>query len=199
MELQNVLEADKLLPHLKGELAAIRRTIQNTPVTCKVNGMYVTAMRDMMLAEGVELPEMKAYPFRYYSLQDYMELVVSCSITLYGSVPLREGLRRLGRLVIPTFANSLVGKVLLANHFWGVALTCLARGYQVSLRPGKCTVTEFTSGHALIELRDVWLFGDSYQVGVIEGLMDWYKIDGTITPKSLSQCNTDLVVEWAIH
>ncbi len=199
MELQNVLEADKRFPHLKVELAAIRRAIRNTPVTCKVNGMYVTGLRDMMLAEGVELPEMNAYPFRYYSLPDYMELVITCSITLYGSVPLREGLRRMGRLVIPTFANSLVGKVLLANRHWGVALTCLARGYQVSLKPGKCTVAEFSPGHALVELRNIWLFGDCYQVGVIEGLMDWCGLDGTLTPNVLSPCDTDITIEWAVH
>jgi hypothetical protein len=46
-------------------------------------------------------------------------------------------------------------------------------------------------------LRDVWNFADSYQVGVFEGAMECYLINGTVRPRPSPRiCDIDLVMRW---
>jgi hypothetical protein len=44
----------------------------------------------------------------------------------------------------------------------------------------------------------VWNFPDSYQVGVVEGLMEWCGLRGQVTPRSLSACDVDLEIGWSV-
>ena len=99
-----------------------------------------------------------------------------------------ESLRQLGELAIPTFARSIAGGVTMGivGRSWELALKCVSRGYELSLKPGSCTVASIGSGQALLQLRNVWNFGDSYQVGVVLGLMKWCRIDGRVSARVLS-------------
>jgi uncharacterized protein (TIGR02265 family) len=176
-----------------------RAVVDRTPAKNTIHGMYVAELRSLMESEGLHdhgLEDIRR--FRYYPLRDYMQVLLDCVTSLYPQQPIRDGLQTIGRLVCPTFATSFGGRVIMSavGSSLELGLKVLARGYQLSLKPGRATTVDLAPGRAKVELRDVWNFGDSYQVGVIEGLMNWCHIEGSITPTVLSPCDTDLLVEW---
>jgi uncharacterized protein (TIGR02265 family) len=178
------------------------RAIENTPHSARISGMYVAGLYESFAGRGIDIaPPEPIKSFRYYSLREFMELLLDGAVTLHPDLPVSSGLQMLGRLVIPTFASSLGGKVIMGvvGHDWELALTCVARGYQVSLRPGSASIGNLSKGRAVVELRQVYNFGDSYQVGVIEGLMEWCLVEGRVTPTVRSAASTDLLVEWTYH
>jgi len=192
---QRVLENSPIRDELQRYLACI----EQTPAAHTVRGMYVGGLVQAIAARNfVPINAEPIHPFKEYSLREYMEMLLDSAISLYPSDTVHDGLRKLGNLAIPTFAKSLAGSVLMAmvGRRWDLALTCVSRGYEVSLNPGKCIVAENANGRALLQLRNVWNFGDSYQVGVIEGLMQWCKLEGTVTAVLLAPCDVDLRIEW---
>jgi len=172
--------------------------IEQTPKDHTVKGMYVAGILDTLKAHHVSCKLTTVQAFKDYPLREYMELLLDSAVTLYPRQAPADGLRELGRLAIPTFAKSIVGGVIMGTvgRSWELALKCVAKGYEVSLRPGRCTVTAMSPGGAVLQLRSVWNFGTSYQVGVIQGLMDWCQMSGHVTPAALSPCNVDLRLEW---
>lgn len=202
MQLQHAGKLPETRPELREELVKYAAHVQRTPADAKINGMYVVGLAKLARQQGLDLPVLeRARHFRYYPLAAYMDLLLYCAVNIYPASSVRDALRGLGRSAIPTFATSLVGKVMMkiAERNWELALNGLSRGYHVSLVPGSASVTEFGAGRAVVELRQICNFPDSYQVGVIEGLMLACGIQGRITPRALSPCDADLTIEWAVH
>jgi uncharacterized protein (TIGR02265 family) len=184
---------------LKKELTHFLGLIENTPKTHTVRGMYVGGLVQAVQAMGFHpWKDEKIHAFREYSLREYMEMLLDAAISLYPADSVREGLRKLGGLAIPTFSKSMAGGVIMATvgRSWDLALICVSRGYEVSLKPGKAIVMENANGHAMVQLRNVWNFADCYQVGVMEGLMHWCKLEGKVTPEVHTPCDVDLKIEW---
>ena len=62
---------------------------------------------------------------------------------------------------------------------------------------GNRTVASGTGLPFALALRDVWNFGDTYQVGVIEGAMQSFLIEGTVEARLLGRpCDVDLLLHW---
>jgi uncharacterized protein (TIGR02265 family) len=187
---------------LRPQLDEFREQIAHTPATCETNGMYAVNLLDLLRTHGVVVQGVRPpQRFRRYPLREYMELQLLAAVSVYPDKTVADGLRCLGRFVIPTFAQSLVGSVMMsmATCTWEGALGGLARGYSLSLHPGEARVADFRRAHARVELRGIWSFGDTYQVGVIEGLMKWCEIDGRAVPTKLSRANTDITLEWSVQ
>ena len=183
------------------DLARFIEWIDKTPSTHTIRGMYVSGLIQAINSRGfAPAKSERIQAFKEYPLRGYMELLLDSAITLYPQQGAHEGLRELGNLAIPTFAKSIAGGVVMATvgRSWDLALACVSRGYEISLRPGRCIVAENADGRALVQLRNVWNFPDSYQVGVIEGLMQWCKLEGRVTPSRTSMCNADLAIEWQV-
>lgn len=183
----------------RAELRQLLDAIERTPATNTVKGMYVSGIVEALASRELEPREQRRYQaFKDYSLRDYMRLCLDASVTLYPSRTPKEGLRSLGQLAIPTFAQSISGAVIMGTvgRSWELALRCVSRGYQISLKPGEAIVAELGAERALVQLRKVWNFGDSYQVGVVEGLMDWCGLNGQVVATVVSPCDTDLNIQW---
>jgi uncharacterized protein (TIGR02265 family) len=181
------------------ELRGFFAHVAQTPETHSVKGMYVGGIWDALAGHGVVTQRPRIHSFKDYPLREYMELLLDAAITLFPQHTPNDGLKCLGRLAIPTFATSIVGGVIMATvgRSWELALKCVSKGYEVSLKPGKATVAGARPGRAVLQLRDIWNFADSYQVGVVEGLIDWCHLRGQVTPQPLSAADCDLVIEWA--
>jgi uncharacterized protein (TIGR02265 family) len=176
--------------------------IAQTPATARTSGVYFVGLHRALRRAGVAGANPEVYHnLKYYSLREFMELAVDAAATLHPTLRLSEGLKRLGMMVIPNFAQSFGGKMLmsLGSCSWEMALSCVTRGYQLSLRPGWARVAHTAKGCADIELGDVWIFGESYQLGVMLGLMHWYHINGSITAEALDINHTILHVKWVTH
>lgn len=197
-----LLDSSKLVTESgpgRQELRQLMDTIQRTPATATVKGMYVSGIIETLANKELAPRETQRYQaFKDYSLRAYMTLCLESAVTLYPTRPPKEGLRLLGQFAIPTFAQSISGAVIMGTvgRSWELALRCVSRGYQISLKPGEAIVAELGKERALVQLRNVWNFGDSYQVGVIEGLMDWCGLIGRVVPTVLSARDTDLQIQW---
>jgi uncharacterized protein (TIGR02265 family) len=197
--MKHLLDSSTLEHEHRAGLRQLLDTIERTPAANTVKGMYVAGIVEALAQRDIAPREQRRYqPFKDYSLRDYMRLCLDAAVTLYPSRSPKEGLRSLGQLAIPTFAQSISGAVVMGTvgRSWELALRCVSRGYQISLKPGEAIVAELASERALVQLRKVWNFGDSYQVGVVEGLMDWCGLNGEVTANVISACDTDLRLQW---
>lgn len=137
-------------------------------------------------------------PFIDYPLREYIELLVSAAELLHPREPLRNGLRRLGRLAYPTLVGTLIGRAIfgVAGRDFGVVLSLASRAYSVSIKPGDATLVERGDGRAVVALRNIWSFPDAYQVGVFEGALIALGLRGEVKTRVLSPCNVDFEVTW---
>lgn len=182
------------------EFQELSRSIEQTPASATVKGMFFESVLKGLDREGLERPTRKRYiAFKEYSLRELMETLLHSTTILHPTLAPKEGLRRLGRLVYPTLSDSTVGKVLfsIAGRDWKSALNLTGRAYKISLDPGEATVKEVTETSAIVSLRNIYNFPDSYQPGVFEGAMDSFSIQGTVTARPLARaCDVDLILEW---
>lgn len=174
--------------------------ITETPAHATLKGMFVESFLKSLDRTGHQRPTSARYiSFKDYPLREVMRIMLDSVKTAWPQVPPREGLRLLGQAVYPTLADSTVGKVLfsVAGRSFKTALTLTGKAYGVSLNPGSANVTELTDKSAIVQLRDVWNFTDSYQVGVMEGAMEAYGVTGTVTPHiTARRCDVDLHLAW---
>jgi uncharacterized protein (TIGR02265 family) len=199
MQLQRASEIVRQRPERQVELTRLFDRIKETPEANTVKGMYVNGIVQALQEHGVNYrPAERIQPFRDYPLRGYMEFLLDSAVTLYPNTTVHDALFRLGQLAIPTFAKSIVGKVIMstAGRSWELSLKYVSKGYEISLKPGKATVAEMGNGKALVQLRQVWNYGESYQVGVVDGVMTSCGLVGKITPHIISMCDVDLRIEW---
>ncbi len=141
---------------------------------------------DIFAKAGV--PTRRVLPFFDYPYDELMRLLVAAAGVLHPSVPLGEGLRRLGRGAYEALIQAQVGKVLFAalgNDFSRVAAVG-ARGWKVSVSFGQVRFEALGDGHAAYHFSSFPAFLGTYQVGVVEGAMRicgvqgevWTRLDG---------------------
>jgi len=162
--------------------------------------MYVETLLSMLKRRGAALPTDKRYfSFKDYPLRELMGLMVNAVEVLYPDISPREGMIALGRLAFPTLTSTTIGKVIfsVAGNSWVRALNLVTKAYEVSIRPGTASVTELTETSARVELREIWNFGDSYQVGVFEGAMKHFGVRGSVQAVRVDRrCDVDLIMHW---
>jgi uncharacterized protein (TIGR02265 family) len=174
--------------------------ISEVPKGATVKGMYLSSMMASLDRGGYARPTKdKFVPFKDYPLTAYMRLMLDASALAWPNLPPREGLRSLGQGAYPTLAESMVGRVIfsVAGRSWKAALPLTEKAYGVSLSPGSAKLAHLTDHSAVLELRDIWNFADSYQVGVMEGAMVAFGVEGTVTARRRDRkCDVDLQLRW---
>jgi len=184
----------------ESERRELQRCVEDTPKDATVKGMFIDSFLKTLDGARIPRPTDKRFvSFRDYPLTSFMDLMLSSTAAMYPSHAPREGLRLMGQLGYPTFASSTVGRVIfsLAGRSWEAALPLASRAYEVSLTPGRATLTNITPNTATLELREVWNFADTYQVGVFEGAMQTFNIEGQVKAvKRGKRCDVDLFLEW---
>lgn len=156
----------------------LRVYLANTPEDATCKGLFFQDVLKAVRAAKVpvspeRLPQLARHyaAFTDYPLRDHMELTARVAGILYPGVPTREGLRRLGWLVYPGFADSLVGKVIFT--VFGEHLDRVyelgPRSFPASLSRGRATTERRGERHWRITFREIYGFLDCYYVGVMEG------------------------------
>jgi uncharacterized protein (TIGR02265 family) len=152
--------------------------LANTPEDATCKGLYfqdvIKAVRSAGRTVSVDrLPQLERryMAFSDYSLREHMELTTQVASILYPGLSMREGLRRLGWLVFPAFAESLVGKVIFT--IFGQELDRVyelgPRSFPASMSRGRAETKHVGDRHWRITFSEIYGFLDSYYVGVIEG------------------------------
>lgn len=185
---------------LASEKAEFEAWLSETPADATVKGMYVESLLSMLAQRGAARPTDKRYlSFKDYPLRELMRLMLDATHVLYPEASPREAMIALGRLAFPTLVSTTVGKVIfsIAGSSWVRALNLVTKAYEVSIKPGTASVQALTQNSARIELRAIWNFGDSYQVGVFEGAMEHFGVHGSVRPVRVGRrCDVDLIVQW---
>ena len=174
--------------------------IAQTPEIGALKGLFYQDILDTCAAmEARVSPARPRYlPFIDYPLREYMDLLVQAAGALHPREPLRNGLRRIGRLAYPTLAGTLIGRAIfgIAGRNFGTVLSLASRAYSVSLKPGDVELVERSEGRGVVHLRNLWNFPDSYQVGVFEGALIAVGVRGKVLVRVLSRCDADFEVTW---
>jgi uncharacterized protein (TIGR02265 family) len=189
-------------PELADEKAELEAWISETPLEATVKGMYVDSLLSTLKQRGAEPPTAKRYlSFKDYPLHELMRLMVHAVGVLYPDTSPHEGMVALGRLAFPTLLSTTVGKVIfsIAGNSWVRALNLVTKAYEVSIRPGTASVEELSENSARVALREIWNFGDSYQVGVFEGAMAYFGVSGSVRAVRVGRrCDVDPSMQWKI-
>jgi uncharacterized protein (TIGR02265 family) len=117
--------------------------------------------------------ERRYVAFRDYPLGENLRLTVAVAHAVYPALPVGEGLRRIGQTAFDTVSTSLVGKTLFGVFGRDVEALLLTapRAYRLFLHCGEITAEKTTPGTLRFHARDFPGFLETYQVGVIEGVM----------------------------
>lgn len=182
------------------ELAELESWIEETPRHATVKGMYVDSFLTIVERCGAPRPtDKRFFSFKDYPLRDLMRMTLDTVTIIYPDTSPKEGLVRIGRHVYPTLASTTIGKVLfsVAGRSWERTLNLCEKAWEVSIRPGTTRLVELRGQSALIELRQIWNFTDTYQVGIFQGAMESFGLRGTVRPETKGRrCDVDLHLSW---
>ncbi len=149
------------------------------------------------LYEGVE--GRRWISWNSYPLTDFMRLAVNASRLLYPKEPLGQGLRRMGWLAFPSFTATMAGRVVAYAFGDDVdaVLQAIPKAYPVSLSHASAKARRLGNRHWEVGLRDVYNFADTYQLGVIEGVLRAREFTPEVRiRRHLRRCDVDLEVRW---
>ncbi len=176
--------------------------LQALPRAATVKGMFLSNIADLVEQRSGQRPGRKRYvAFTNYPLSEMIELLPQAAKLAYPGLPVREGMRRLGRLAYPTFSSSTIGRVVMsiAGDDPRSALHVAPKAYRLVGNTGTARVVDTGDGEAILELRGVWGWPESYNVGVHEGALDALGVDGEVLVRIHSLCDADLLVRWRPH
>lgn len=171
--------------------------IAEAPETGTVRGLYFSEI--MRLAPWLRGTARRRYvPFSKYPLREFMQLLVDAGRQAHPSKSPHEALRLLGMTTYSTFASSMAGVSLLSSVSIDIEriLELTPHIYPLAIEPARIEIAHRAPGEAIIQLRDVWTFPESYQVGVWLGGMSFVGVDGTIDVIRHGWCNVDFHLRW---
>lgn len=189
-------------PYARPDLSApldLAGHIALAPTGARVKGMFFRKIVDEVRKKsGTTIRERAYFPFSDHPLADWLSLLYEGALTAHPRDPVREGLRKLGRSMYPTFVDSTVGKVVFAMAGGDVmrALPLYPKIWSVISDHGTAEVDELTPGRVVIRQRNVWDFVDCFQLGSLEGGMGFFGIAAEVRVAKLSPCDADFEITW---
>jgi len=169
------------------------------PPEAKVKGLFMLPMVLELQRQGLVISGAREryLPFSDYPLVEHVNLLVESARLLFPGLPMRQGLRKLGRGAVRAFTDTTIGKVVWANaeHLQG-ALDSVAKGYDLTIRPSRVEVVERAATHARVRLDHVHYFLDSHHVGIFEGVMRACGVNGSVRIRLDSATSGDYRLQW---
>ncbi len=131
----------------------------------------VALERDVVLA--ARIPERRYVAFRDYPLADQMRLAVAATRVLYPRYSLGEGLRRLGHSIFDAVLATHVGRSIFGVLGRDVEPILLAgpKAFGLMVNVGQVTVEKTGPRTFVFHARDLPVFLETYQIGVLEGVL----------------------------
>jgi eukaryotic-like serine/threonine-protein kinase len=128
------------------------------------------------------LPEQRYTAFRDYPAADYLRLAVAAALAVHPTLPLGEALRRIGQTAFRTASSSLVGKTLFGVYGKDVEplLLTAPRAFRVFRNFGDATIEKTGPKAFRLTVRALPLFLETYEVGVVEGVLQHCEVEGRV-------------------
>jgi uncharacterized protein (TIGR02265 family) len=161
-------------------------------------GMFLADIVEALKQRNLPLPAKRYQAFGSYPQREFITVAADAARHLYPGLAQKEALRRLGQLAYPTFADTMIGKVMYGVLGKDVAaiMKVAPRGYEAVLSHGRAELVQSGPKMARVRLTDVATFLDSYQVGVFEGAFKSCNVAGTVKVKLDSPVTGEFLLEW---
>lgn len=142
--------------------------------------------------------ERRILPFFDYPYGDLLRLLAAAARVTWPHLPPKEGLRRLGRSAFVALAGQQIGRVMFMAFVrdFGRLIDVGARAWGVAVSFGEVHFERVEEGHATFHFRDLAGFIDTYQLGVVEGAMEWCGATGEVWVKRESVSEATLEFWW---
>lgn len=182
-------------------LAALRRDhsvkgMFTVPVVDKLVKQIGPAGLDRVKRSLHAPPKAAHVAFTSYPIADHQRLTIELVKKLHPDLPLSEGLRRFERSSAERFADSTLGKVLVAVlSDPRAALMKLPEINDMVSNTGRITATEEGDGVRLC-YRDYSGFLDCAVVGSLEGVVLFFRKSPRIDVRVLGDRDADYLVRW---
>jgi uncharacterized protein (TIGR02265 family) len=176
----------------------VAAALERCPPEATTRGMFLADIVEALQKKGLPVPATTYHAFGTYPQRDFITVAAAAAKALYPELGEREGLRRLGRLAYPIFADTMIGKVMfgvLGNDV-GAVMRVSPGAYEAVLSHGRAELMDSGPRHARVRLSNVATFLDSYQVGVFEGTLLACKVPGTVKVRLESPVTGEFLVEW---
>jgi uncharacterized protein (TIGR02265 family) len=177
----------------------VQAALAQTPPAVELRGMFFNTYLEAAKKRGLTLKTTRSYSaFKMYPLREWQAFLLDALPVLHPGLTVRGALRSAGRVAYPTFADSMLGRVIFGvlNKDLGRILRIAGKGYEHSLSMGKAEQVDGGDDWAQIHLTDVWSFVDSYQVGVIEGAIDACGRQGEVRVRPIGPSEAEFLVRW---
>jgi uncharacterized protein (TIGR02265 family) len=145
--------------------------VAGIPEGAIVKGVFPSAVADAARRKGKRLTYAREryHAFGDVPLREYVPMLAECATALYPELPLRGGLRKLGRASLDAIARSTIGRILMTNLL-DVTTSLAAVGKAVAITtPGaSISVSEIGPNRAVVKMSRIYTFFDSHHVGILE-------------------------------
>lgn len=200
-----VANSNGLRPSLKASVAPPSQDpwkeyaarIADAPESGTVRGLYFAEI--LRLAPMLRSMHQQRYvAFSKYPLRDFMQLLIDAGRTVHASKTPEQALYTLGLTTYSTFASSISGMALLSSIGIDIerVLDLVSRAYPLALEPSRVELVSRGIGEAVVQLRDVWTFPESYHVGVWLGGMDILGLTGEVDVIRHNWSSVDFHLKW---
>jgi len=180
----------------------LRQRLDGAPSDGLVKGWLFKSVVETASAYGVDVAGVRRWAgLKDYPVADYLELLAESAALVHPERPHRETLRMLGRGVYESFADAVLGKVILASlgdghHGARTGLRWVARVYKLTSSHAVATFTELSERASVIHLSNVWSYPDAYHVGIFEGAAHAFGGDVAVSVESISLSEAKLAFTW---
>ncbi|MET0387491.1 MAG: DUF2378 family protein [Polyangiales bacterium] len=178
----------------------IERELESIPPSAQIRGMFlIPLVQETRRAHVGTMPKVRDryVPFQFYPLREHARLLVETCIQVYPKLSLRQALRKLGRGAPSAFVASTLGRVVMHPNMSIFEITSgLARGYELSLKPGTAFVEQVNDNALDVTLIDIHYFIDTHHVGAFEGAMSFGGKKGRVRIQRVSAAQAVLRLEW---
>lgn len=152
--------------------------VAEAPESGTVRGLFFTEVH--RLVPALQSARTRYIPFGKYPLRDFMSLLIEAGRMAHPGKSPDESLRLLGLSMFSAFSSSIVGISLFSGVTFERALDLAPQAYRHTIEPARVELVSRTSHEAVVKLRDVWAFPESFQVGVWTGGLVALKLNGSI-------------------
>jgi len=173
--------------------------IAATPADAEIRGMFFQAYLDEAARRGVTLPARRTYTaFKMYSMREWQAFAVEAAQALYPQTTLRGALRKMGLSAYPTFADSIVGRVVFGvlGKDLSRIMRVASKGFEHSTNCARAEIVDAGADFARLRLLGVYGFVDSYNVGVFEGAITVCEKQGDVFVRSLGVAEAEVFCRW---
>jgi serine/threonine-protein kinase len=179
--------------------------IRRVPPGATVKGMFFVDLQRASEEAGVwpavlrtaGVAERRYYAFSDYPMVDNLRLTVAAAAHLHPRLPIGDAVRRLGQGALDVVLASQIGRTLfgiLGSHVEPFFLRA-PKAFKLLVAAGEVTSEKLSERSYRFRARQLPLFLETYQVGVIEGVLRHCGEKGRILIGVEDVANATLVVE----